>query len=291
MSREDLLDKIESYYDGFCFDGSTRLYNPFSVLNFFSEQEFRNYWYESGSPSFIVTYMRQHAIRSPEEYRHLEVAEDFMGAQEIESAKAESFLCQSGYLTIEKREERSLTLDYPNREVLDSLSRMYLEHVYHVESYVSLGSSLWRALKEAEIPKVIELYNIALAGIPYEDYDRQEGLVPTAAHGGARMRVATKQGESWYRSLFLMLLRGAGITAHGEVHTNRGRSDILARFPESDIVLEFKYAERTSEVERKRAERERQIQERNYAKPYEGGCRRITTAVIVVDGEKREAVL
>ena len=94
----------------------------------FASGSFSNFWYKSASPSFLVEYMKRHVIQNPEEYRHLEVPEDFADAQEIEQARPESFLFQSGYLTIEKREEQSLTLDYPNREVLDSLSRIYLEY-------------------------------------------------------------------------------------------------------------------------------------------------------------------
>ena len=71
--------------------------------------------------------MRSHAIKEPEEYRHIKVRSDFASAQEIEYADAESFLFQSGYLTIEKKEDQLLTLDYPNREVLDSLSSMYIK--------------------------------------------------------------------------------------------------------------------------------------------------------------------
>ena len=271
VNHVELLNRLKDYYDGFCFDGETKLYNPFSIMQCLAKCEISNYWYDSGSPSFIVNYMEQHAIKSPEEYRHIEVTSDFVSSQEIERARAESFLYQAGYLTIEKKEEQQLTLDYPNREVLDSLSRMYLEHVYHVESYGALGSQIWKALKGRDILNVVELYNVALAGIPYEDY--------------------ADQGESWYRSLFLMLLRGAGITANGEAHTNMGRPDVIAQFPEQVIVLEFKYAKDSSEIDSKRAEGEAQIREKNYARPYESENRQITTAVIVIDGEKRRAIL
>ena len=271
LDHDELIERLKDYYDGFCFDGETKLYNPFSIMQCLGKSEISNYWYDSGSPSFIVNYMKQHAVKSPEEYRHIEVTTDFTSSQEIERARPESFLYQSGYLTIEKKEEQALILDYPNREVLDSLSRMYLEHVYHVESYGALGSQIWKALKGHDIPKVVELYNVALAGVPYEDY--------------------ADQGESWYRSLFLMLLRGAGITANGEPHTNMGRPDVIAQFPEQIIVLEFKYAKDSSEIDSKRAEGEKQIQEKNYARPYDAENRAVTTAVIVVNGEKREAVL
>ena len=65
---------------------------------------------------------------------------------------------------------------------------------------------------------------------------------------------------------------------------------MIAQFPEQVIVLEFKYAKDSSEVDSKRAEGEQQIQEKNYARPYEGGNRAVTTAVVVIDGEKRQAV-
>ena len=196
VTRETLLKRMKDYYDGFCFDGKTRLYNPFSILNFLADREFKNYWYHSGSPTFILSYLRGHGIDDPEVYRHKSVPADFADSQEIERAKPESFLYQSGYLTIESAEEQELTLDYPNREVLDSISRLYLDNVYRVEGFTALGSNLWRALKDGDIEGAVKLYNTALAGIPYQDF--------------------TQQNESLYRSLFLMLLRGAGVTAQGE---------------------------------------------------------------------------
>ena len=271
LSHEELLARLKDYYDGFCFDGVTRLYNPFSILNFLADGKFLNYWYGSGSPSFIVTYMQQHGIKDPEAYRHLKVTSDFVGSQEIERARPESFLYQAGYLTIESLEEEELTLDYPNREVMNSISRIYLDIVYDVKNYGSLGSQLWRSLKEGDVGEAVRLYNTALSCIPYEDF--------------------TRQNESLYRSLFLMLLRGAGITANGEVHTHRGRSDVLVRFPERAVVLEFKLARGAGEVERLRAEGQRQIEEKGYAQPFAADDRACTIGVIVVDAERREAVL
>ena len=270
-TRETLLARMKDYYDGFCFDGKTRLYNPFSILNFLADREFKNYWYHSGSPTFILSYLRSHGIDDPEVYRHKSVPADFADSQEIERAKPESFLYQSGYLTIESAEEQELTLDYPNREVLDSISRLYLDNVYRVEGFTALGSNLWRALKDGDIEGAVRLYNTALAGIPYQDF--------------------TQQNESLYRSLFLMLLRGAGVTAQGEVPTNRGRSDVLVLFPIRTVVLEFKLARSAGEIARLRAEGRKQIEEKGYSKPHDGEGRAVTSAVIVVDAEKHEAGL
>ena len=270
-ARGAFLQRVKDYYDGFCFDGRTRLYNPFSVMQCLAKTRFSNYWYDSGSPTFIVDYMKKHAIRDPETYRHLKVAWDFAGSQEIERAKPESFLYQAGYLTIESSEEQELTLDYPNREVLDSIARLYLDNVYRVEGFTALGSSLWRALKDGDVEEAVKLYNTALSGIPYQDFNQQN--------------------KSLYRSLFLMLLRGAGITAQGEVPTNRGRSDVLVLFPDRVVVLEFKLARSAGEVVRLRDEGQRQIEEKGYAKPYDAEGRAVTTAVIVIDAAKHEAVL
>ena len=271
LSRVNFLDQLKDYYDGFCFDGVTRLYNPFSIMQCLQKARCENYWYESASPSFIVAYMRQHGIEDPEAYRHLKVTSDFVGIQEIERARPESFLYQAGYLTIESREEQELTLDYPNREVMNAISRIYLDIIYNVKNYGSIGSQLWRALKDGELGEVVRLYNTALAGLPYEDF--------------------RSPSESFYRSLFLMLLRGAGMTAHGEVHTHRGRSDVLACFPGRVVVLEFKLAQSAGEIDRLRAEGQRQIEEKGYAKPFDAEQRAVSTGVIVVDAARRQAVL
>lgn len=269
-TRAALLDRVRDYYDGFCFDGVTRVYNPFSVLNFCKTAKFSNFWYISASPSFLVAYMKRHAIADPEDYRLLEVSEDFADAQEIERARPESFLFQAGYLTIVRWEEQALILDYPNREVLDSLARMYLEHVYLVPGFTPLGSRLWRALKDGDLDEALRLYNTALSGIPYQDF-------------------AAPVRESFYRALFLMLLRGAGVTAGGEICGSLGRSDVVALFAERAVVLEFKLAPDAHAIPRSQAEGLKQIADRGYARPFDDAGRAVTAAVVVVDATTRQA--
>ena len=70
ITPDNLLSRLKDYYDGFSFDGMTRLYNPFSIMQCLKKAELSNYWYTSGSPAFIVKYMKEHKIRNPEEYRH-----------------------------------------------------------------------------------------------------------------------------------------------------------------------------------------------------------------------------
>ena len=270
LTRNELREKIKSYYDGFCFDGKTRLYNPFSLLNFFIDDKFGNYWYKSGSPTFIVKYMKEHAISDPDKYRHFEVPDDFSDSHEIERSMPESFLYQSGYLTIEKWEDDVITLDYPNEEVRKSIVRMYLDEIYHVKRYITLGTQIWRALSNGNIEATVELFNTAICAVPYDDFPNRN--------------------EFWYRSLFLMLLRGAGIIAYAEVHTFKGRADIVIQFETQVIVLEFKFAERGSEVEKKLHEGSLQLNDREYAASYKLENRKVISAVIVANDEKRQAV-
>ena len=267
ITNDELTDKIRKYYDGFSFDGSTRLYNPFSILNFFFDGTFKNYWYTSGSPTFIVKYMKEHQISDPEEYRHIEVSSDFADTHEIEYSTPESFLYQSGYLTIEKSEGDTLTLDYPNEEVRKSLIRMYLDEIYHVRRYITLGTRLWDALSSGDIAQAVELYNTAIAGVPYDDFPNRN--------------------EFWYRSLFIMLLRGAGIISYAEIHTHKGRCDLLIQFNDSIIVFEFKFASLSSEVDKMKLEGITQMEDREYSKGYMNDGRQVLSAVLVADDQKR----
>ena len=269
-NRNELLARLREYYDGFSFDGRTRLYNPFSILQCLKKGEFRNYWYESGSPSFIVEWMKEHQILDPEDYRHIVInSNDFISTQEIEQADAPSFLYQSGYLTIEKKEDQLLTLDYPNREVMNSLSSMYLKLVYCVEDYALLGNQIWKALRQGNISEIVRFYNTALAGIAYDDYGKN-------------------LNEFWYRSMFVMLLRGAGIISYSEPHTSKGRADVVIQFKNLTVVLEFKLSKTSAGVDEMKRVGEQQIRERGYAEGYGSDGHEVITAVLVADAEKRE---
>ncbi|MBQ7456145.1 MAG: AAA family ATPase [Desulfovibrio sp.] len=267
ISKDTIIDTLRTYYDGFSFDGKTKLYNPFSILSYFTTGELKNYWYESASPSFIVHWLEAHGINEPDEYRHIQVESNFTSSQEIEQDNIPSFLFQSGYLTIEKKEDNLLTLDYPNREVLDSISSLYLKLIYKIEQFASLGHALWRAVDDADFTKIAEIYNSALCSIPYDDF-------------------AKNRNEFWYRSLFIMLLRGAGILTYNEPHTSLGRADVILDGKKHILLLEFKFAKHSANVLQKKEEGIAQIKDRKYVTAYSTG-KKIVSHVFVADDEKR----
>ncbi|MDR1873621.1 MAG: AAA family ATPase, partial [Synergistaceae bacterium] len=110
-SREDLIAQLRDYYDGFSFDGKSRLYNPFSTLNFFDDATFKNYWFETGTPSFIARYMKDRHL-TVEQFRGIDVSLNFASTPgEIENATAMNFLYQSGYLTLRPGRSLDYSLD------------------------------------------------------------------------------------------------------------------------------------------------------------------------------------
>ena len=282
LSREELLKKIKEYYDGFSFDGRVKVYNPFSVLNLFKKYDFRNYWYISALPSFLVKYFKKHGITNPDKFRHIEVESDFAEEHEIESSTCESFLYQAGYLTIEKKEGNILTLDYPNWEVLSSISRLYLKDIYQIEEYRPLGNALWKSIKtlqEGNAEEIVSIFNSVLEKMPYIDFptkDKEEKYY--------------NKGESWYRSLFVVLLRGgAGVTSFQESYTKDGRVDIVIPFDDKIIIIEFKFVNDSKDVDKKRAEGQEQV--KRYVESYKNEGKKIITVVLVADNEKKQVVL
>jgi hypothetical protein len=263
--REKLLAEIRDYYDGFSFDGETRLYNPFSTLSFFKEPRFYNYWFESGTPEFIARYMKDKKL-TVEQFRGIEVPRDFASSPgDIENATAASFLYQSGYLSLRPGRTLDYSLDYPNREVLCAMSSLLTANIFGSvteanDSHVYLKQSLL----EADASGVVAEFNRLLASIPYDDY--------AAAARKAVGRSGMDAGEWLYRSTLLSYLYGMGFDVGAEPHGSKGRADMVVCLRDRSPlvwVMELKIA-RGPEATKKAADAAvGQIMEMGYSDPYE----------------------
>ena len=238
LNREELLEKIKKYYDGFSFDGLTRVYNPYK-------------------------------IKDQKEFIQKKVSINFTNSKEIENASVESFLYQAGYLTISEKKGNMIILDYPNEEVSISMTQLILDNFYKITDYMGLGYELWEATKNADIKKIVDIFNEALKPIPYDDYPNR--------------------GEFWYRSLFMMLLYATKLLSFPEPHTFDGRPDIVIPFDDCIIILEFKFVENEKEIDKKRAEGQEQVN--RYAETYANFNKKIITAVFIANDEKRQITL
>jgi hypothetical protein len=115
ISEAVLLSKIKTWYNGYSWDGSTRVYNPWSLMSFLSTQTFRNFWFETGTPTFLL---KQITKFKEFEFEELEVNEWAFTGYGIGNIKWLPLLFQLGYLTILDRNEFGLyRLGIPNQEV------------------------------------------------------------------------------------------------------------------------------------------------------------------------------
>ena len=174
ISRDGLVKKMQQYYNGFCFDmgGENRLYNPFSTLDFFQKKAFLNFWMASGSTSMIAKYLKTQNL-TVEQFRNLPVSEDFLtNSVEIDKAKPESFLYQTGYLSLREGISDDLSLDFPNNEVLNSMSAMLAENILddHNDNFTYCRIDLLAGLMTSDCDKIVAVFNRLLASIPYDDF-------------------------------------------------------------------------------------------------------------------------
>jgi hypothetical protein len=207
------------------------------------------------------------------------VSRDFIfnPPKEIEVASPESFLYQSGYLSLRPGETKDLMyFDYPNTEVLNSMSALLTqnllspqnEHEYHYRNYLIL------ALKRKNVEDLVEIFNRLLASIPHNDFDG-------AAKQDIKYKGYKMTAQEWLcRSCLLAFLRGCGVVVSGEVATNRGRADLVIEFSGVCFVIEIKMAPDTAK------QALQQIIDNNYAAPYPGAI----SLGLAIDGEKREIV-
>ena len=127
-SEAEILAQIKVFYNGYSWDGieENKIYNPFSIVNFFQSLEFQNYWFETGTPTVLVRGARRQYL-DLEDLTHIEVGSDVLKSANLREFYSIALLFQAGYLTIKKIEklewENVYTLGFPNREVHRSEER------------------------------------------------------------------------------------------------------------------------------------------------------------------------
>jgi len=148
ISTEELIIKMRNYYNGFCFDrqAKARLYNPFSTLSFFEEMEFFNYWIDTGSSKMIADYMKNRNL-TVEQFRNFPISKDFARSPgDMDTTPPQGFLYQAGYLTLRLGTSDAFSLDYPNTEVLNSMSELLAQNILPNENYTHCRSDLLKGL-------------------------------------------------------------------------------------------------------------------------------------------------
>jgi hypothetical protein len=255
-----ILQEIRNWYNGYSWDGENKVYNPFSVLNFMSDRRFRNYWFATGSPSFLVKELRKN---KEFQFDELRLGELSLGNFDIERISAVPLLFQTGYLTIRSYDDRRriYTLGYPNKEVeaslLDVLLSAYRE-VYPKDSF-ALTEDMEMALEAGDMSKVIMLLNDLISSIPYDHWKADV--------------------ESIFHIIVHLTFRRIGVDLQSEVHSAHGRCDAIIQTAKYVYVLEFK-------LDGSAQEAVDQILKKGYLEPFRSDTRK--KLAVGIDFSSRE---
>jgi hypothetical protein len=280
ITREELVEKMEDFYDGFSFNGRVRLYNPYSTLRFFEDKSFENYWFDSGTSTMIAKYLKGKNL-TVEQFRGYPIPRDFArNPGEMDAAPPEGFLYQGGFLTLREGTVADYALDYPNREVLNAMSRLVSGNLLlrNNDDYSKCYEDTIIALYTLNCEKLIAVLNRLLASIPYDDY-RQE------AEKNIIYNAYTFSPKEWfYRATILTFFRGCSIAAIAEMHTNKGRADLVLSYKGQHWVIEIKVAYAGESPAAKAEEAIRQVAEKGYSNPYPNA---ICVGLAIDDGARQ----
>ena len=282
ISVPELIEKMRTYYNGFCFDwdATTRLYNPYSTLSFFEIRRFSNFWMNSGKPKFIADYMKYHHL-TVEQFRNYPVTNDFAeNPGDMDTTPPEGFLFQGGYLTLRPGKIHDLALDYPNTEVLNAMSELTAQYIMQNkdESYSQCRTDLLQGFIEKDKDMVFAAFNRLLACVAYDDYT-------SAAKQSISNNRYLMQPQEWlYRASIFSFLHGCGVVVAAEMHTNAGRPDLVISYKGNTWVIEIKVAYEGQSAEVKADEAMKQILDNHYAAPYPDAL----CLGLGIDNEKRQ---
>jgi PAS domain-containing protein len=267
---EEIVSEIRRWYNGYSWDGKTFVYNPFSTLVFFDNKKFNEYWFETGTPTFLIEQIKKkNDLESFTQSREVGMGSlkgEGDGSDKIETT---ALLFQTGYLTIKKEEiidgESEYTIDFPNMEVkkafLRSLMKAYA--LRDLEEIKGINKKIATGLKEKR------------------EEDLEKGLEELFANIAYDLHI---QKEKYYHSLFLVAGVLSGYEVESEVHTDKGRIDVVLKKEREVIVVEIKYG-KGNKVEELLKEGMEQIKNRKYYEKY-GGSE--VSLLAVAFGEDKE---
>ncbi len=224
LSEEELLHKIKFWYNGYRFSNrGESVYNPFSINLFFTEKEFRNFWFETGTPTFLINLLKKEGLYdfSLEPKTQLE-----FDSFELDDLQPYGILYQTGYLTIKYRDEYGLYhLDYPNYEVENSMLAYLLEAFGGVRRGAGQYQviKMEKALYANDVDKVIRILQAIFKGIPYFLHE--------------------KFPERFFHAAIHLLFSYMGLRVQSEVCTSDGRADCVVETDQRIFIFEFKLDE------------------------------------------------
>lgn len=227
-SRQETITKLVEYYDGYHFAGeSPDIFNPYSLLNAFSDGRIKAYWFETGTPTYLIEVLRKNSVPPSMIGKRKAFDEDFDAPTESMLGTT-PLLYQSGYLTIKDYDEISeiYTLDIPNREIRNGLMRSLLPHYVQLppETASATIAGMYRALRRDDMDGALKELQKYLSSVPYTDNTGYEGH---------------------YQQVLYIIFTLMGMYCDVEVHTLKGRVDLVMRTQSTLYIIELKMSQDT----------------------------------------------
>lgn len=252
VSYHEICDKLREYYDGYHFThNSIGIYNPFSLLNTFKYKEFGSYWFETGTPTYLVELLKKHHY-DLRRMAHEETSISVLNSIDSASDNPIPVIYQSGYLTIKGYDEEFgiYSLGFPNREVEEGFIKFLLPFYANtnaVESEFEIQKFV-REIRIGDYDSFFRRLRSFFADTPYE---------------------LIRDLELHYQNVLFIVFKLVGFYVKAEYHTSEGRIDLVLQTDKFVYVIEFKLDGTAEDVLR-------QINEKHYALPFEaGGNRRL----------------
>ena len=245
-------NEIRDWYNGYSWLGDEKVYNPFDILLLFRRHSFEAYWFETGTPTFLIeTLFKRHV--SSLELDNMIGSDELLSTFDVDLIATEALLFQTGYLTITEKEDlggKSLyRLSYPNREVRQSLNESLLRYLVKDSTRLMANTvRLYRLLEANDFASLETLFHAFFASIPYEWYTNND--------------IANFEG--YYASVFYSYFAGLGFNITVE-DSSHGRLDMAVHFNDNIYLFEFKVVELASE-----GAAMAQLKEKRYADKYRG---------------------
>ena len=266
---EEMHAKLKLQYDGYRFSkDSADVYNPFSLLKCFLQKDVANYWFESGTPTFLIRQM-QHFRTDITGMERIEATASAFDQPTENMEDALPLLYQSGYLTIKEydRLTDSYILSIPNKEVRVGLTEGLIPAYTGIKRNDTAGFALrfYRALRKNDIDAVMQEMTAFLAGITYVE-------------GFKKKLQEAAFAEGFYEYTFYLIFNMLNVYARTQVKCANGRIDFVVLMPETTYVFELK-------VHGTAQEALEQINSKNYALSYETEGRNVVKVGVQFDRE------
>jgi len=251
MSYEQVCAELKECYDGYHFvEHTIGIYNPFSLLNTFDKMKFGSYWFETGTPTYLVNLLKKHHY-DLERMAHEETDEQVLNSIDSESSNPIPVIYQSGYLTIKGYDEEFgiYRLGFPNREVEEGFVRFLLPYYANVN--------------KVESPFEIQKFVREVRSGDYNSFFRR--LQSFFADTGYDV---IREQELHYENVLFIVFKLVGFYTKVEYHTSEGRIDLVLQTDKFIYVMEFKLNGTAEEALK-------QINEKHYSLPFEADNRKL----------------